>query len=198
MRCTVCGTDGGVEDEPCGYCGATVRSLLGKGIPFGVPNEERRKREEERRRRAERARLRLWSHTIVGAVIFFALNVIFWIMRAIVAIGAVAFSGLLRRAPAGGGGSVWGTLLTFFVAVLTAVLVGAPAGYVISKRNAGPLGGAFLGAGIFAVGSVLVHLPAIAFAARPGVAFIFHAVIGGVLGLITGIFIGFHVQADSA
>lgn len=194
----VCGTDGGVEDEPCGYCGATVRSQLGKGIPFGVPNEERRKREEERRRRAERARLRVWNHTIVGAVIFFALNVISWIMRAVVAVSMVAFSGLLGRAPVGGGGSVWGILLTFLVAVLTAVLVGAPAGYVISKRNAGPLGGALLGAGIFAVGSVLIRLPAIALAARPGLAFICYVLIGGVGGLITGAFIGFHVEADNA
>ena len=195
----VCGTDGGVEGEPCGYCGAAVRSLLGKGIPFGVPNEERRKREEERRRRAERLRLRLRNHTIVGAVIFFALNVIFWIMSAIIqTVGMAAFSGLVGRAPVGGGGSVWGLLLTFLAVVVTAVLVGAPAGYVISRRNAGPLGGALLGAGIFAVGSVLIHLPAIALAGRPGLAFICYAGIGGAGGLITGVFIGFHVQADSA
>ena len=201
MRCQVCNKEAGPEGGVCGYCGATVKSILGKGVPIAIPNEELREREEKRRRRAERLRRRTRDHAIAGAVIFFALNVLIWITRAMLTVGMVAFCGLLGRVPPGDGGSVWGMILGMFLAVLSAavvaVLVGAPAGYVIGKRNAGPLGGAFLGAGIFAVGFTLLHIWTIVGAHNPGTAFLFHFIIGGLVGLATGAFIGFHVQGDS-
>ena len=201
MRCQVCNKEAGPEGGACGYCGATVKSILGEGVPIAIPNEELREREGKRRRRAERLRRRTRGHTIAGAVIFFALNVLIWIMRAMFTVGVVAFAGLLGRVPPGDGGSVWGMILGMFLAVLSAavlsVLFGAPAGYVISKRNAGPLGGALLGAGIFAVGFTLLNIWTIVGAQNPGAALLVHFVMGGAAGLITGVFIGYHVQGDS-
>ena len=202
MRCQVCNKEAGAEGAVCGYCGATVKSILGDGVPIAIPDEELRERGENRRRRAERLRRRTRDHAVAGAVIFFALNVLIWIMRAMLTVGMVAFSGLLGRVPPGDSGSAWGMILGMFLAVLSAALVavvfGAPAGYVISKRNAGPLGGALLGAGIFAVGFTLLHVWAIVGAQTPGTAFLFHFIVGGLVGLATGAFIGLHVQGDSA
>ncbi len=196
MKCQVCGKEAGPEGCICGYCGAKVRSLLGKGAPIAIPVEDLLGRDEERRRRAEHLRLRLRRHAIIGAVIFFALNVFIWIMRAILSVGIVAGSVVAGRALPGLEASVWGMFLTLLVTVVTAVLVGAPAGYVISRRDAGPWGGAFLGAGIFAVASAVLHFPAIIAAARPGVALILYSAFSGATGLIAGMLIGCHVRAD--
>ncbi len=196
MKCQVCGKEAGPEGGVCGYCGAKVHSLLGKGAPIAIPVEELLEGEEERRRRAERLRLRLRSHAIVGAVVFFALNVVIWIIRAILSVGMVAASGAYGRALPGLDASVWGMFQTLLVTAVTAVLIGAPAGYVISWRDAGPWGGAFLGAGIFAVGSTVLHLPGITAAARPFIALIIDFGFGGATGLIAGMLIGYHVRAD--
>ncbi|MHC4503326.1 MAG: hypothetical protein ACYTFI_08485 [Planctomycetota bacterium] len=201
MRCQVCNRDAGPEGGVCEYCGAKVKSILGDGAPIAIPIEELREHGQKRLRRAERLRRRTRDHAIAGGVIFFALNVVWWFTKLLFAIGQVAFAGMLGRLPPGEGGSFWGFVLGMFLAVffaaVTAVLVGAPAGYVISKRNTGPLGGAFLGAGIFALGFPLVHIWAIVGAHSPGVALLFHFIVGGLVGLVTGVFIGFHVLGDS-
>lgn len=202
MRCQVCNKEAGPEGGVCGYCGATVKSILGEGPPVAFPNEELHERGEKRRRRAERLLRRTRDHAVAGAVIFFALNVLVWFAKLLFAIGQVAFAGALGRLPPGETGSMWWFVLDLFLAVflaaVTAVLVAAPAGYVISKRNAGPLGGAFLGGGVFAVGFPLVHIWSIVGAHSPGIALLFHFIVGGVVGLVTGAFIGFHVLGDTA
>lgn len=202
MRCQVCNKEAGPEGTVCGYCGATVKSILGKGMPIVIPDEELRERGEKRRRRAERLRHRTRDHAVAGAVIVLAVNVLIWILRGIMAIGAVVLSGQFRRLPPGEAGSVWGLVLNMFLAVVTAavmaVVFGAPAGYVISKRNAGPVGGSFLGAGMFAVAFPLLHVWAIVGAQNPSIALLVHFIIGGAVGLVTGLLIGYHVQGDSA
>ena len=191
MRCQVCGTHGGVEGEPCGCCGAPVRSLLGKGIPFGVPDRELREREEERRSRAERLRRRTLNHAVAGAAVFFGLGMVIAAVRLVVimlaALGGMPVAGALISL-------LWGLLWT----TVGGVIFGAPAGYAINKRNAGPWGGAFLGAAVFAVGASLVNIQAILRSASPGGTLLHCVLIFGAVGLVVGAFIGFHVRADSA
>ncbi|MHC5057129.1 MAG: hypothetical protein ACYTKD_20825 [Planctomycetota bacterium] len=168
MRCQVCGTSEQREGMECRYCGATVRSVLGKGMPLPAEFVDERKEDRARKleRAAQRRKSRLIWHSAGGAIVLYALAL--WVhLPAIVLFPREALIGLLISIP-------------------IAIVFGWPIGFVTSWLECGPLGGALIGAGLFAVGMSLIG----------GGPLLSNLVIGALPGVFVGALMGYHVQAD--
>ncbi len=195
MRCQVCGKCTGTEGSACDWCGATIKSRFGEAPPPPIPLTELRAAEEKRARQAERLRNRIRNHTIAGAAIFFGLNVVVWIMKVIITVFVGTIAIAIGHMPGGGGNLAWAMFMSVVFAVVLSVVAGAPAGYFISKRNAGPAGGALIATPIFALALALWNL--VMSGGAPG-AVTSGLVTGAIIGFVTGIFIGYHVRMDDA
>ena len=168
MRCQVCGEGDQREGAECRYCGATVRSVLGKGMPLppAVNDEFCLAREKSRARHSQRRKQRLIWHTAAGAMILFGVaalvNVSFFLLRP-----EQMLLGILKSIP-------------------VALVFGPPIGLVTSWRNYGPVGGAIVGSLMFSLGISIAG----------GGASLGALLLGMIPGIFVGGLIGFHVQAD--
>jgi len=168
MRCQVCGTSEQHEGTECDYCGATVRSVLGKGMPLppGIRDDIGATREEKRKAAAAKRKERLLWHTAAGAIILFAVCVLVNVVSFLFAPRMMAY-GILISIP-------------------IALVFGPPIGLVTSWLNWGPVGGAVIGSVFFAAGIYL-----------GGSMSPLASILAGALpGLVVGGFIGVHVRSD--
>ena len=168
MRCQVCGKGDQIDGAECKYCGATVRSVLGKGMPLppGIRDSLDADREEKRKATAAKRKERLLWHAAAGAIILF-----------VVAVCAHLPAILLAPRQA---------LIGILVSIPIALVFGPPIGLITSWRNYGPLGGAIVGSLFFAAGIYLVS----------GGPALTSLLTGAVPGVFIGGFMGFHVQSD--
>lgn len=168
MRCRVCGKDDQRESQVCRFCGATVRSILGKGMPLpaDVIDELRGGREEKFKRETHRRKSRLLWHAAAGAFILFGVLLL---------VNVASFLLVPRR-----------MLLGILKAIPIALIFGPPIGLITSWRNYGPVGGAIVAALFFAVGTSLIGGDAITY-----------VLVGTVSGMFIGGLIGFHVRSDN-
>ena len=168
MRCQVCGTSDQAEGTECDYCGATVRSVLGKGMPLppGIRDSLDADREEKRKATAAKRKERMFRHAMAGAIILFAVCVL-------VNVATFLFAPTEM-------------LIGILVSVPIALVFGSPIGFVTSWLNYGPVGGAVVGSVFFAaaiyLGGSMSPLASILAGALPG--------------LVVGGFIGVHVRSD--
>ena len=169
MRCRVCGKSNQREGAECRYCGAVVRSVLGKGkpLPPAVNDELYLTRKSNRASQSRRRRKRLVWHTVAGAIVLFGVAV--WVNFAtLVYIPRTMLLGILKSVP-------------------VALVLGPPIGFITSWRNYGPLGGATVGAMFFALGTFLFT----------GGSPVWLVVVGTLLGIVVGGLMGVHVMLDS-
>jgi len=169
MRCQVCGKGDQGEGAECRYCGATVRSVLGQGMPLppAVNDELYLTREKSRARQSQRRKQRLVWHTVAGAIVLFG----------VAALANVAFFLLRPRQ----------MVLGILKSIPVALVFGPPIGLITSWRNYGPVGGAVVGAGFFALGTFLAT----------GGSPIWFVAPGTLLGVVVGGLMGIHVTLDS-
>jgi hypothetical protein len=167
MRCQVCGKGDQLDDVTCRFCGATVRSVLGTGMPLPPEiNDLHLTREKNRERQSSRRRRRLLWHTAVGAIILFGAGVF---------VNVVTLIYVPKK-----------MLLGILAAIPIALVFGPPIGLITSWRNYGPLGGAFVGVFFFSIGIYLL-----------GVGPLYVCVLLSVLpGISVGGLMGVHVSVD--
>lgn len=190
MRCQVCSTGGQVDAGTCTYCGATVCSVEGRGAR--LPDEFVRGRAREGRARevhdAERRRRRARAHAVVGAAVFLALGVALTVANML---GGMV-SALVWRSPS----LLSNPLLDLGLVGVMSLLAGAPAGYVVSRRNVRPLGGALLGALFFSVGLFLMNIRLVVSTGSVLVPLAMCFALGSVPGMVVGSLIGLHVRSE--
>jgi len=169
MRCQVCGKGNQREGAECSYCGATIRSVLGQGMPLPpeIDRELSITLSGRRERASRRRRKRLVWHTVSGAIILFAVAVL----------AHVAFF-LLRPKE---------MLLGILRSIPVALVFGPPIGFIVSWRNFGVLGGAIVGSLMFALGISIAG----------GGASLGALLLGAIPGIFVGGLMGFHVTADN-
>lgn len=167
MRCRVCGKEDQLDGMTCRFCGATVRPVIGQGMPLPPEVEELHlAREKNREIQTRWRRKRLLWHTAVGAIILFGAGV--WV-------NVVTFISMPKQ-----------MLLGILATVPIALVFGPPIGLITSWRNYGPLGGAFVGIFFFSIGMFLI-----------GVGPLWVCVLLSVVpGLVVGSLMGIHVSVD--
>ena len=147
MRCQVCRTEGRQEGDLCPFCGAIVRSVLGKGPP--LPSEVFREFEEARREResaqAETRRAQYRRHAIAGALMFGALGLAIFFMQFFLSFAV----GMTGRAPVDSL-ALW-LALSFLLIPVYAALLGVPMALLISRQRIGFIASGTLGAVAFVV-----------------------------------------------
>ena len=147
MRCQVCRTEGRQEGDLCPFCGAIVRSVLGKGPP--LPSEVFREFEEARREResaqAETRRAQYRRHAIAGALMFGALGLAIFFMQFFLSFAV----GMTGRAPVDSL-ALW-LALSFLLIPVYAALLGVPMALLISRQRIGFFASGALGAVAFVV-----------------------------------------------
>ncbi len=168
MRCQVCGKGGQIEGRTCRYCGATVRSVLGKGMPLppGALGETDDERHSRRQHEVLRRRRKLIWHSVAGAIILF--GVALWV-----------------NAPTFLGGPRF-ILLGILWAIPVSIIFGVPIGLITSWRNYGPLGGAVVGSLFFTAGIYLCGISSL----------LICLLLGVMPGIVVGGLIGLHVSSD--
>jgi hypothetical protein len=117
--------------------------------------------------RRQRARIR--DHAVMGAVVFLALQV---------AVGFPASLGSLR----------------LIVTVLASAACGAPAGWVVSRHELGPLGGALITSGLFMLAVLIDQMATLldGGSVATGVTFLAGSLL---VGALPGLLIGAHVRS---
>jgi hypothetical protein len=142
MRCQVCRTEGRQEGDLCPFCGAIVRSVLGKGPP--LPSEVAREFEDSRREResaqADTRRAQYRRHAIAGALLFCALGCLIFLVQLAPSLGA----GMTGKVS--GGSFVLRLVLSFVLIPVYAALLGAPMGLLVSWQRLSFAASGFLGA----------------------------------------------------
>lgn len=129
----------------CPFCGATVRSVLGKGLPLPAEvvrefEEEKREREADQVRRRTR---RLKRDALAGALIFCAFGVLLLAAQTFLSLAA----GVMGRAS--GRSLAKSFLLGLVLIPVYAAALGAPMGLLVSERRPGFLKAGLAGALVF-------------------------------------------------
>jgi hypothetical protein len=168
MRCQVCGTGEQRDGAECDYCGATVRSVLGKGMPLppGIRDEIDANREKNRERVALARKSRLFWHAVTGAIILFAVCVL---------ANVAAFLFAPR-----------GMMIGILISIPISLVFGPLMGFVISWLNWGGPGGAVVGFVCFTAALCLSGT----------LSLLMSAIVSVIPGSAVGGFIGVHVQSD--
>ncbi len=147
MRCQVCRIEGRREGDLCPFCGAIVRSVLGKGPP--LPDEVFREFEDARRERgsaqAETRGAQYRRHAIAGALIFCALGAIIFFLQLFLSFAV----GMTGRAPVDS--LALRLALSFLLIPVYAALLGAPMALFVSRRRTGFFASGALSAVAFVV-----------------------------------------------
>ena len=185
MKCQVCGKMGQEEDDVCPFCGATVRSVFGKGMPLPTETvQELEARERERESgEAERRKRRTYDDALAGAIVFFAAGMVVLVARVFSSIGY-----FIGGSPHGD--SFLSFLVGFVLAVVYAVVLGAPMGLLIGRTGLGLVASGLVGMMLFVVG----YYPLLRFLFGP-IHPIMQVAMVPAMGFVTGMLISFHVQA---
>ena len=209
LKCQVCGKARAPEGEMCPYCGATVRSVYGRGMPppYSVVAEGREKRRAIELRHGKRVRRRSRNNALVGALVFALCS---WGLVGTVLGNLVLRDIIETQAGREGRGdprtrtedgvpqgpSVGAVIMGMLLVLPLSAVLGAPAGYVISRREGGSDLGTALGAGAYGLIAVLVNLPSILTTGHPMLEVLLCAFLGLMLGATAGRVLGSHVQSE--
>lgn len=188
MRCHVCRTEGVQEGDTCPYCGAKVRSVLGKGqpLPSEIVREVEEKRATDEADRIERKKKRYRDHALAGGIIFLAFGGVLLLMRLLQTIMIAAMGRV-------GGDGPWGLFLGLLVVILLTLTYGALMGVLASRFDTGL-------AATGAAGAVLLLVEVLALGLLPYLVGSANQLLGALMlplfGFGTGGLIAVHVQSD--
>ncbi len=133
------------EGDVCTYCGARVRSVLGKGRP--LPTEVAREFEEKKRKReaghAETRKSRLKRHAVAGAFIFCGVGLVLFLAQTFLTWAAAS------RGLADLGSLLTRLLVAFLLIPVYAAALGASMGVLVSKWRLGLVAAGLGGAVVF-------------------------------------------------